>query len=62
MLYFFEKSKLDVDLGYISNDRSEFEDSEVAVLHMKLKTFNYDAKYHLPKLGKFEIQYLEFRE
>ncbi|SHF77698.1 iron complex outermembrane recepter protein [Flavobacterium fluvii] len=51
---FFEKSKLDVDLGYISNDRSEFEDSEVAILHMKLKTFNYDAKYHLPKLGKFE--------
>ncbi|MFD2823627.1 TonB-dependent receptor domain-containing protein [Lacinutrix iliipiscaria] len=23
-------------------------------LHMKLKTFNYDAKYHLPKFGKFE--------
>jgi iron complex outermembrane receptor protein len=53
-IFFFEKSKLDVDLGYISNDRSEFEDSEVAILHMKLKTFNYDAKYHLPKLGKFE--------
>ena len=53
-IFFFEKSKLDVDLGYISNDRSEFEDSEVAVLHMKLKTFNYDAKYHLPKFGKFE--------
>ncbi|MES2573996.1 MAG: TonB-dependent receptor [Bacteroidota bacterium] len=53
-IFFFEKSKLDVDLGYISNDRSEFEDSEVAVLHMKLKTFNYDAKYHLPKLGKLE--------
>lgn len=53
-VFFFEKSKLDVDLGYISNDRSEFEDSEVAVLHMKLKTFNYDAKYHLPQLGKFE--------
>ncbi|WP_432419393.1 TonB-dependent receptor plug domain-containing protein [Flavobacterium eburneipallidum] len=51
---FFEKSKLDVDLGYISNDRSEFEDSEVAVLHMKLNTFNYNAKYHLPKFGKFE--------
>lgn len=51
---FFEKSKLDVNLGYISNNRSEFEESEVAVLHMKLKTFNYDAKYHLPKLGKFE--------
>ena len=53
-VFFFEKSKLDVDLGYISNDRSEFEDSEVAILHMKLKTFNYDAKYHLPKLGNFE--------
>jgi iron complex outermembrane receptor protein len=53
-IFFFEKSKLDVDLGYISNDRSEFEDSNVAVLHMKLETFNYDAKYHLPKIGKFE--------
>jgi iron complex outermembrane receptor protein len=21
---------------------------------MKLKTFNYDAKYHLPKMGKLE--------
>lgn len=53
-VFFFEKSKLDVDLGYISNDRSEFEDSQVAILHMKLNTFNYDAKYYLPKLGKFE--------
>ncbi|WP_281297984.1 TonB-dependent receptor plug domain-containing protein [Flavobacterium limnophilum] len=53
-VFFFQKSKLDVDLGYISNDRSEFEDSDVAVLHMKLKTFNYDAKYHFPKMGKFE--------
>ena len=51
---FFEKSSLDVNLGYISNDRSEFEDSEIAVLHMKLNTFNYEAKYHLPKLGKWE--------
>lgn len=51
---YLKNSKLDVDLGYISNDRSEFEDSDVAVLHMKLKTFNYDAKYHLPKLGKTE--------
>ncbi|MEO8252944.1 MAG: TonB-dependent receptor [Flavobacterium sp.] len=51
---FFSDSKLDVDLGYIANDRSEFEDSDVASLHMKLKTFNYDAKYHLPKFGKLE--------
>ena len=53
-VFFFEKSKLDVDLGYIANDRSEFVDSNVAGLHMKLKTFNYDAKYHLPKIGKIE--------
>ena len=53
-IFFFKKSKLDVDLGYISNDRSEFEDSNIAILHMKLKTFNYDAKYHLPKIGNFE--------
>lgn len=53
-VFFFEKSKLDVDLGYVANDRSEFEDSNVAVLHMKLKTFNYNAKYHLPKMGKIE--------
>ena len=51
---FFEKSKLDFNLGYISNDRKEFEDSEVPILDMKLNTFNYDVKYHLPQLGKFE--------
>ncbi|WP_291098706.1 MULTISPECIES: TonB-dependent receptor [unclassified Flavobacterium] len=53
-IFFFKNSKLDVDLGYIANDRSEFTDSNVASLRMKLKTFNYDAKYHLPKFGKFE--------
>ncbi len=53
-ILFFENSKLDVDFGYIANDRSEFEDSNIAVLHMKLNTFNYDSKYHLPKIGKLE--------
>ena len=53
-VFFFEKSKMDLDLGYIANDRSEFEDSNVAALHMKLKTFNYNAKYHFPKTGKIE--------
>ena len=53
-IFFFKNSKLDVDLGYIDNDRSELEDGNIAVLHMKLKTFNYDAKYHLPKIGNFE--------
>lgn len=53
-LFFFKNSKLDVNLGYISNNRSELTDGNIAVLHMKLKTFNYDAKYHLPKMGKIE--------
>ncbi|MBE0422889.1 MAG: TonB-dependent receptor [Lutibacter sp.] len=53
-ILFFSKSKLDVDLSYINNDRSEFEDSNIAVLHMNLNTFNYDAKYHLPKSGNLE--------
>ena len=53
-ILYFENSKLDLDFGYIGNDRSEFVDSNIAGLHLKLKTFNYDAKYHLPDLGKVE--------
>ena len=51
---FLNKSKLDIDLGFISNNRSEFEDSDVANLRMKLNTLNYDLKYHLPKAGNLE--------
>lgn len=51
---YFQNSKIDIDLGYIDNDRSEFEDNSIAALHMKLRTFNYDAKFHLPKFGKVE--------
>ena len=34
----------------------EHEEGEILepALHMKLKTFNYNMKYNLPKLGKFE--------
>ena len=53
-IFFLKNSKLEVDFGYISNERSEFEDSDIAVLQMNLNTFNYDAKYHLPKMGKLE--------
>ena len=53
-IFYLENSKIDLDLGYIANDRSEFEDSNAAALHMKLKTFNYNVKYHLPKTGKIE--------
>ena len=57
--FFFRKSKLDVDLGYIFNDRQEFEDhedhdndehheDEDAALRLKLSTFSYNIKYNLP--------------
>ena len=45
---FFNNSKLDANFGYLFNDRSEFEDSNVANLQMILKTFNYDLKYYFP--------------
>jgi iron complex outermembrane receptor protein len=53
-VFFFKKSKLDLDLGYISNDRSEFQNSTIANLKMKLNTFNYNAKYYLPSWKKIE--------
>lgn len=67
---FFNTSSLDINLGLLYNDRKEFEDHHhhgddddhhheddehlEAALHMKLKTLNYDVKYNLPTLGKFE--------
>lgn len=51
---YLKNSKLDVDLGYIANDRKEFEDSTIPVLRMDLQTINYDVKYYLPKMGKLE--------
>lgn len=53
-IIYLKNSKLDIDLGYIANDRTEFEDSNNAVLHMKLNTLNYNSKFHLPKTGKIE--------
>lgn len=53
-IIYFKNSKVEADLGYISNDRSEFEDNNVANLNMKLKTFNYNLKYYLPKIGRLE--------
>lgn len=65
----FEKSKLTAKFGYLSNDRKEFEDEhhhdhehdhddnhheEEPSLRLKLNTFNYDVKYHLPSNNKLE--------
>lgn len=79
--FYFDHSSLDVKIGYLFNDRKEFEDhhhshehehdeedhdhdhdhdhepetgDEEAALHMKLRTLNYDAKYHFPEKGRFQ--------
>ena len=52
---FFNKSSFDVKVGYLFNDRREFEeDISIAALRLKLNTLNYDLKYNLPVLGNFE--------
>jgi iron complex outermembrane receptor protein len=66
--FFFSESNLQVKLGFVHNDRREFEDEEdeahyiygkrvpdnEAALRMKLSTYTYDIKYTLPEMGKFE--------
>ena len=64
---YFDTSKLDFNLGYIFNDRSEFEDEhghephteshaeDEAALRMKLKTLSYDVKYNLPKIQTVQL-------
>jgi iron complex outermembrane receptor protein len=64
---FFNNSNLDITLGYIGNNRKEFEDHHdhgdheeeeegdaEAALDMKLNTFNYNILYHLPEWNRFE--------
>jgi iron complex outermembrane receptor protein len=64
----FDTSKLDVNLGYILNDRNEFEEAHEdhsepkedheahePALSMKLRTFNYDLKYHFPKMNNINL-------
>ena len=57
---FFNNSSLDINLGFIYNSRKEFSEEALAGenleagLQFKLKTFNFDVKYNLPKLGMLE--------
>jgi len=63
----FDKSKLTAKIGYIFNDRKEFEEPHdhsggiteaheelEPNLRLKLNTLNYDIKYHLPSSEKLE--------
>ncbi|MGB1309050.1 MAG: TonB-dependent receptor plug domain-containing protein, partial [Oceanihabitans sp.] len=45
----------DDDDDHDEGEEAEHHEEELhPALQMKLKTFNYDLKYHLPKMGKFE--------
>ncbi|MDP2088999.1 MAG: TonB-dependent receptor [Flavobacteriaceae bacterium] len=52
--YYLNNGKIDADFGYIENIRKEFEEAGAAALVMKLKTFNYNLKYYLPKIHQLE--------
>ncbi len=66
--FYLKESKIDFNLGYIINNRKEFEEEhdhaddetgeeeshEGPALDMKLKTLSYDLKYNFAKVGKFE--------
>lgn len=53
--FFLNRSKLKMNLGFLQNNRKEFEEeSGTPDLHMHLNTLNYDFKYFLPKSSKFE--------
>ena len=67
---FFNNSSLDIKVGYLFNNRKEFEDhhnedeeenhedeeegEENPALEMHLQTLNYDIKYNTAKWGNFE--------
>lgn len=51
---FLKNSKIEANIGFITNSRKEFETSAQPRLNMNLQTLNYDLKYFLPKMGKLE--------
>ena len=50
----FEEHHEDDEETHEEEEEGHEEEQLEAALYMKLKTLNYDVKYHLPKLGKFE--------
>ncbi len=52
---FLKNASLDANIGYLFNDRSEFEDNNKASLRILLNTLNYTIKYNWPKMGEVEV-------
>jgi len=58
-IIFLPNSKITSTFGYTFNDRKEIQEpysieNPLPALHLKLKTYSYDVKWHLPKLKNFE--------
>lgn len=53
---YLENSSFNLKLGYEFNNRKEFEEDSAPdpSLEMHLETLNYNLKYNLPEMGKFE--------
>ena len=55
-VFFLKDSRIEAIFGYTFNDRKEFEEETPGeietALAMQLKTFNYNLRYQLPKLGE----------
>lgn len=52
---FLQNSSIDLKVGYLYNDRKEFEEASTEpALEMHLETLNYDLKYNAPQWGNFE--------
>lgn len=51
---FLNNSSVDIKVGYLFNDRREFEETpDEAALRLKLNTLTYDVKYNLQEFGMF---------
>lgn len=58
-MFFFEKSRLSVNLGFQKSRRREYSHPEEPYqltpgLDLQLSTLNYDVKYYLPEFNKYE--------
>ncbi len=52
-IFFNNASKLKIDLGYIINNRKEFEEEEQPALDMNLSTLSYNIKWIPDKINKW---------
>lgn len=53
---YLEKTRIKCNVGYLANDRREFEDGTTPGLHMNLHTLTWDGRLYMnPKQDKYEL-------